>query len=397
MSSTDSTELEDSNCQDYLKDEIEKQNFSSVLECVESVRRDGKELYLSRLKTIYKHSVSLYHFDFAESLFKMYPELLTHDYFLDPYNSEELWTAASVGHIGFMKFLLSSVGIAPKNKSLKTFNLFEIAVLHNQLDTAKFIWEELGICSSREELILRSIKGGKEALVRFLYEDVGIEMRHHYKCIMNAVKSGSLALINYLYDTVGIRAIEDVAIVELAIHQASKTGSLLILETLLKFEFKVKVRSIQPYNETTSYSYPLCLSMIEAAKRGYLDVIQFVYEVLKVELVTDDPSYVEMLKYAAEEAHEEVLRYLLEEVQLDPTLLPSQQSDSLLLIILNSEADDYAKQRMLQIVIPLESSENFAKVLEQTTDEQRLMLGRTKRKSHLTNGIHKVAKSDVAS
>jgi hypothetical protein len=38
MSSTDSTELEDSTFQEYFKEEIEKQNFSLVLDHVESLK-----------------------------------------------------------------------------------------------------------------------------------------------------------------------------------------------------------------------------------------------------------------------------------------------------------------------------------------------------------------------
>jgi hypothetical protein len=211
--------------------------------------------------------------------------------------------------------------------------------------------------------------------------------------LLNAVKSGQAELLQYLYDYVGIRSIEDIAVVELAICHASQTNSLKLLETLLKFEFKVSVKHIQPYSETTLYRYSLFLSMCQAAKLGYLEVIQFVVEVLKVDFATKDPMstaacYAEMLKYAAEEAQEDVLVYLLEEVGLEPALLPSQQvdCDCLLLIILNSPADDLAKQRMLQAALPLETPENFARVLAQTSDHQRLLLGRVKNRSQVCNG-----------
>lgn len=403
MSSTDSTELEDYNCQEYLKEEIERQNFSQVLGFVESIRAEGKRMYLDWLKVIYEHSVSLYCFEFAESLFKLYPELLTHEHFLDPFNITELSIAASVGQLGFMRFLLNVVGIAPTNKGSKGAHLFECAAVNNQLETCKFIRDELGISSSREELIHSAMKFGHETMVQYLHEEVGIEVRRQYKCILNAIKSGSLPIIQYLYQHMGIRAIDDVAIVELAVYQASKSGSTEILEELLNFEFKMRVNMIQPYNEINDYSYPLCFSMVEAANRGHLKVIQFVHEVLKVELATDSPSsslacYVQMLKCAVEGAHKAMLAYLLDEVHLDATLMPSQQNESLISIVLNCDVDEVAKLSMLRIVTPHESNDNYAKAIEQATDEQRLLIGRMKRKSRLSKGgPHKIPKTKVFS
>jgi hypothetical protein len=207
------------------------------------------------------------------------------------------------------------------------------------------------------------------------------------------VRSGKVELLTYLYDIMGIRTVEDLAVVELAIYQACQTGSLRFLETLLKFEFKVVVKHIQPYNEA-HFHYSLFLSLCYTAKHGFLEVIQFVYEVFKVDLATADPnsplaSYTEMLKCAVEGGQQELLRYLLEEVHLDPLLLPYQQLDSLLLTILNSDADDLVKLQMLHTVLPFESQENYARVLELTTDEQRLLLGRSKRKKLTVSHPHK--------
>lgn len=402
MSSTDSTELEDSTYQEYIKDEIDKQNFSTVIDLIETVRREGKQLYMTLLKVAYEHSVTLNYFDFAEELFREYPELLSHEYFLNPSNITELCIAASVGHIGFMRFLLNTIGVSPKNKRIRGCNLFEFAVLSSQLEASKFIREELEISSNQEELVLAAVKIGHEPLVKYLYEDVGIEVRRHLKCLLNAIKCGSITLIQYLYEQMGIRVIEDTSIVELAIYKASKTGSIQILELLLNFEFKVRVNMIKPFSETSNYSNPLYSSMIEASKHGMLEVIQFVHEVLKVELATDDPMsnlvcYVDMLKYAAEGGHEAVLDYLLNEVKLSLSIFPSQQKESLLLTILNSDVEEQAKQCMLLTALPLESQENFVKVLEKTTDEQRLLLGQIKRRAQGSVGPRKVSKSDVVS
>jgi hypothetical protein len=394
MSSTDSTEFEDSSFQEYFKEEIEKQNFSLVLDHVQSLKSAGRQQYLTWLKVIYEHSVSLYFFEFAQSLFKLYPELLTHQYFLDPLNDDQLNIAASAGNLVFLKFLLNAVGVSPRVLHTSGFNLFENAVRSNQLETAKFIREELGICSHHEDIVLRAAKYGHLSMFKFLVEEVNIVIRHRNTCLHNTVKSGKVELLTYLYDFMRIRTVEDLAVVELAIYQACQTGSLSFLETLLKFEFKVVVKHIQPYNEANHFRYSLFLSLCYAAKRGFLEVIQFVYEVFKVDLATADPNsplacYSEMLKCAVEGGHKELLRYLLEEVHLDPLLLPCQQLDSLLLTILNSDADDLVKQQMLQTVLPFESQENYARVLEQTTDEQGLLLGRSKRKKLTVSHPHK--------
>jgi hypothetical protein len=127
---------------------------------------------------IYEHSVSLYFFEFAQSLFKLYPELLTHQYFLDPLNDDQLNIAACAGNLVFLKFLLTTVSVSPRGLRTSGYNLFENSVKNNQLETAKFIREELGISSYHEDIVLRAAKYGHLSMLKFLVEEVSIVVRH---------------------------------------------------------------------------------------------------------------------------------------------------------------------------------------------------------------------------
>ena len=329
------------------------EEFNELSQFLKKCQHEDLTKYKIFLSSSYKSLIRHSHFIQSLDLMMSFPELLEiglpNDFIINKY-----FNIVKEGDIKDLEKIISVYGFYPNILSLDNLNLFSEAVYSDQYNMIRYLREELGVECKEEHIMNKAARNGNKDILKYLYEELGIESTNYDILVRNAVESGSLECIKYIHHNMLISKISDYKIIEIAIRLAVINRSIEMLDFLINyFVIEFNPAHIPPYRRNNSKYLSLFSSILIAIQHNDLHMLNYLIHVIKLELFTDNPDsdrncYLEYLQIAVTKGNFDMLRFLIEDAQLQPGLLPKINQEGLMITICNSKIEIGDKIKLLE-------------------------------------------------
>lgn len=288
---------------------------------------------------------------------------------------DQFFKVVREGSIPELEEIIEAFGFYPEVTSCEGRNLFSEAVYSEQFLMLKYLREELGVECREEHNLIKAAELGSKNILKYLYEELGIESTNYDLLIRNVVESGSLDCLKYARFTMGIVKLTDYRIMESAINSSVVAHTVDLLDFLLTyFVIDFEPSRIPPYRKNTIKQTSLFSSLLRAVQHNDLNTLNYMLHVVKLELSTDSSEselncYLEYLQIAVKKGNLEILKFFIEDAQLQPGLLPKLNQDELMVTVYNSKLEIPLKKQILQYLQMFDKDSNYDHFIAKIEEE----------------------------
>ena len=375
MSSDDEYYKENSNeIPDELNIILINEEFQELLFFLQKMQKEDTCKIKILTTYAFKNLIKKNHFVPALELMCVYSDLIEKGFPNDTV-IDKFFDIVKDGDIQELEKMIPVFGFYPKIVSNDGFDLFSKAVHSDQYLMMKFLYKELGVESRHEHNLIKAAGLGNKNMLSFLYEELGIEPSNSDTIVRFAVESGSLDCLKYIRHYIGINKLHDWKILEVGVFNAVMNHRIDLLDFLLNyFVIDFDPASIPPYRRNCLKQNSFYNSLYRAVQSNDSLMISYLLHVVKLDLDTDNPEnerncYLELLQIAVKKGYEEILKILIEDAQLQPSLLPKLSEEDLAFTIQKSKIEVNVKKRMIEFLQKFDQNPNYEIVLSKIDEE----------------------------
>ena len=293
----------------------------------------------------------------------------------NPLVIDQFFRVIKEGSIPELERIISVFGFYPGIISSDSSNMFSEAVYADQFLMMCFLREELGVECREEHNLSKAASLGNKSIIKYLYEELGIESTNFDQFVRSIVDSGNLDCLKYARHYMGISKLTDYRIMESAIHHSVISRSLDLLDFLITyFLIEFEPCHIPPYRKNTVRQTSLYSSLLRAVQHNDIGMLNYFLHVVKLELSTDSAEselncYLEYLQIAVKKGNIDLLKFFIEDAQLLPDLLPKLSQDELMVTVYNSKLDNSIKKKMLEYLRVYDKNPNYDVLIAKLEEE----------------------------
>ena len=355
---------------------LSNEDFTEVTIFLQRSQLEDTSRYKTLLSYSYKTLVKSSHFIQSLDLMVSFPDLfeigLPNDIIIKKY-----FKIVKEGNIQDLEKMILIYGFYPNIVSTDNMDLFSEAVYSNQFYMLKYLREGLGVENNEEHNMNKAARNGNKSMLKYLYEEVGIESTNYDVLIRCAVESKAVECVKYIRYNMFITKISDYKIIESAIHSAVMNNSAEMLDFLINyFTIEFEPAYIPPFRRSNLKNTSLYSSLLRLVQRNDISMLNYLIHVIKIELFTDNPEgerncYLEFLQIAVNKGNFDILRFLIEDGQIQPSLLPKVSQDELMVTVINSKNENRDKKKMLEFLKNYDQNPGYEILIRDLEEEEQ--------------------------